>query len=364
MREYVGWSVYDKVVIVIKEQSTLYEDIPQAYIVNPSDKKQMNSALNWAQGRNNAKVKVIETSNDNFKLTLLDSARNSYQGGKLSFWNCLIEKKSEKLRCAVGISADILLTLLMQNKFEYGYLDKPVMFARKQGNLGVITKDMKEYKEAQKDKDIRKAMSQNKTSKWIPGYNYVTPTLDETYIGCVYVPLKMDYILSGFDCKSTYDYELKLNKDRREHRAVHTNCIKDKKIKSMSDLCRQTINEIDIMYNEIKQTDKIKSKYLDKLIVHSVLLSNEHTVTNKEKLPSRTHGQFELKQDMSIEEVYTKVINHLQERAVELIRIFPDIKIYHVENFIIKLEDTKTLNENEKILLAHLLKVNKVLNKL
>ena len=89
MREYVGWSVYDKVVIVIKEQSTLYEDIPQAYIVNPSDKKQMNSALNWAQGRNNAKVKVIETSNDNFKLTLLDSARNSYQGGKLSFWNCL-----------------------------------------------------------------------------------------------------------------------------------------------------------------------------------------------------------------------------------------------------------------------------------
>lgn len=201
--EYSRWSLYDKVLIVVKDSEKI-DTCPKAYIVDPKDKKQLEAAKNWAsrfmghekdKDGNNVAVwsepKVIETDNSGFELELLETAHSSSQGGKQSFWNCRISKYKSQWK--VGINSDLLLLALKQGEFINGKSSSTYSFARCSGGLGLINKDMAEYSLAVADMQTKKELSRGKTSKWKIGRNYHTLTMDYIYLGEVYTPITFDF---------------------------------------------------------------------------------------------------------------------------------------------------------------------------
>ncbi len=216
--EYNGWKLLDKIVIVTTATNHYKYGYPQGYIVDPSNKKQLESALSWGgrtvykedengQFETDANDKlishyeeagVIETDNKGFRLQLLDCADGSSQGGKLSFWNCLISKDDKSY--VVGINSELLLELMLQSTFTNGLCDKEICFARKNGNVGALHPKMTQYQDALKDNKFRKSVSTKKTSKWQLGHNYITLSKNDIYLGEFYQPIKHDY-----HCESSWN---------------------------------------------------------------------------------------------------------------------------------------------------------------
>lgn len=206
MSDYKGWTLFDKVIIVSKREQKwdfnegdYVEGELQGYIVDPSNKTMLENAIRWGTVSRRLEEKddkgryIYETlepaqytwENKDFTLELLDAAESSSQGGKLSFWNCLITKGEYKFK--VGIAANLLLELLKQSTFVNGVCQSPVFFARCKGGVGMLHKDMDSYKEAladmQKKKDVK---SGKKTSKWEIGCNYVTLQTDSILLTKAY----------------------------------------------------------------------------------------------------------------------------------------------------------------------------------
>ena len=134
--DYQGYKLIDTIMLVCRDKATHEEsinlhaskDVYQAYLVDPSNKKQLESARSWAKWteygpryRNDAgdwtrdyEIKhepvEFEFNNNCFTLELLDCAGGSSQGGKLSFWNCLVTRDDRVFK--IGIDSDMLLDLL------------------------------------------------------------------------------------------------------------------------------------------------------------------------------------------------------------------------------------------------------------
>lgn len=207
--EYTGWSLYDNITLVLKENSKY--SYPQAYLVNPKDKKQLARAIEWGTTktylynenkepvRNEKgyheytlnKPEVITVDNKHFKIELLESAHGSYQGGKQSFWNCLVYR--DDIKFIIGIDSELLLHALKQSKFIYGKSEEVFSFARCSGGVGILHTDMKDYTDAIRDMEAKEDNKRGKTSKWELGRNYTTLTLNELYIGDVYKPINITY---------------------------------------------------------------------------------------------------------------------------------------------------------------------------
>lgn len=214
-REYNGWKLLDKIIIVKTANNHYKYGCPQGYVVDPSNKKQLESAKSWGgntiyeRDENGNYVKdangnyvkhyegaeIVETSNCDFKLTLLDCAGGSSQGGKLSFWNCLIEKDDDKY--VIGINSELLLELMLQSTFKNGVCDKKICFARKNGNVGALHTGMTQYKDALNDTALRKDVSTKKTTKWQIGSNYITLNNNDFYLGEIYQPILFESILEN-----------------------------------------------------------------------------------------------------------------------------------------------------------------------
>ena len=206
MAEYKGWTLFDKVIIVAKREKRwdfnkrdYVEGELQGYIVDPSNKTMLENAIRWGtftertdEKDKNGRWIYKETppseypfDNNGFTLELLDCAEGSSQGGKLSFWNCLITKEEHKFK--VGIAANLLLELLKQSTFINGVCQSPVFFARCKGGVGMLHKDMDSYKEALSDMKKKSAVkSGKKTSKWEIGCNYVTLQTDSILLTKAY----------------------------------------------------------------------------------------------------------------------------------------------------------------------------------
>ena len=127
--EYLMYKLLDNIMLVCRdEEHYKSSDAMQAYLVDPSNKKQLKSAQDWAtwtdygprvkteSGRWESewekKHEPIEYTfgNQHFKLELLDCAGGSSQGGKLSFWNCIVSKDDKN--CAVVRVDDDTLVFL------------------------------------------------------------------------------------------------------------------------------------------------------------------------------------------------------------------------------------------------------------
>jgi len=203
---YVGWKLFEKVIIVAKElrsyQKLKYssdEDAVQGYLVDPTNKKQLKTALRWAEwteyGTYNPETReydhlvehkgvVHEFDNRGFTLELLASAEGSSQGGKLSFWNCKVTKDDKSF--IIGIAADLLLDVLRNTTVVNGVVQEPLFFARCKGGVGMLSEKMEAYQQAVSDMTRRKTMSRGKTSRFVVGNTYCTTTQTNVYLGELY----------------------------------------------------------------------------------------------------------------------------------------------------------------------------------
>lgn len=194
--DYNGWALFDKVLLVCREHYKC--DIYQAYLCDPNNKKQIENARRWGSwteyGEYDKETKTypnkkehpaveFEFENNGFEFQLYDSAGGSSQGGKLSFWNCLVTKDNKTFM--IGINADLLINLLLASTFVNGKCAETVSFARCKGGVGVLHKGMKEYQMALNDM-AKKQQVKKKTSKHVIGCNYVTLTEDHIYLGDFY----------------------------------------------------------------------------------------------------------------------------------------------------------------------------------
>lgn len=191
----MGYKLYDNVIIYSKANCKDTE-IPGAYIADASDKKMCENAANWAsihQGHyENGKYisdKPIEGNKDiytnaNFRLSFLSYAGNSTQGGKLSFWNCIITAPDNK-QFMVGINSEMLLDVIKSSTIIGGNVQEEVVFARENGNLGVLVKDSPAYQDAIDYEQKRADINKKKTSKWKPGYSYNTLTESDVCVGSI-----------------------------------------------------------------------------------------------------------------------------------------------------------------------------------
>lgn len=199
--DYEGIKIYNKVIIVEKQPNNYYasdddeKTIPQGYVVDVGNQKMLDTALHWSEEykydnsllkgksyhdlteeerdayRNSrAEVEGIKHEYDNgqFEITLDESADNSSQGGKLSFWNCII-KASDGKEYLIGINSELLLHLMMSNTFINGKCQNKIWLGRVKGNqVGAFTENMSEFNQAKEDEKTRQqAKTANKN--YAPG---------------------------------------------------------------------------------------------------------------------------------------------------------------------------------------------------
>ena len=225
--DYKGYKLLDKIILVCKdlpERNTSYGSNSgatyyQAYFVDPSNKSQLSSARNWAEwtessgSYRNAEGKWVrdweidhkpvefEFDNNGFTLELLDCAGGSSQGGKLSFWNCLVKKDDKTFK--IGINSEMLLALLKDATFIKGVCQSPLIFITQKGKVGLTVEGSETYKQCVADRELKKDLKKSATSKFSFGDITKTPTITEAYLGTI----TQYYKFEGDDDSRYYWYE-------------------------------------------------------------------------------------------------------------------------------------------------------------
>ena len=182
--KYTGIKIYKEVIIVAKNKNYSYydsekrsyveTDYPQAYVVEKGNTKMLASAKDWA----GSACKEYEFKNGEFTFSLCDPAHGSSQGGKLSFWNCLITIDGNSF--LIGISSEILCELLKNSTFINGTCKEKVYLGRINGNVGAFTSSMDLFKKGQEDEKIR---NEKKTTTYVPGDFVYTLKEERIYLG-------------------------------------------------------------------------------------------------------------------------------------------------------------------------------------
>ena len=207
--EYSGWKQIGGISIIYSTNDNMEyngKKYPKAYIAETKNKKAIESGIKWAESYEWSKdyktstrrePTVVETDNNGFSFQIISAAGNSWQGGKLSFWMCLMEKRGIK-PFAVGINADILCDLILETVMNKGKTDEKVFFARKNGQLGVLHENMPSYQELLKDEQLKKDVAKKKTTKWKIGYKYQTLTTSDVMFGMFSKIVSFDYDNGGY----------------------------------------------------------------------------------------------------------------------------------------------------------------------
>ena len=208
--DYRGYKLIDKIMLVCRDMSehedshgyNKYKDCYQAYLVDPSNKKQLDSARHWAKwteygpsyrneetGKWERKYEIehppveFEFDNNGFELELRDCAGGSSQGGKLSFWNCVVTKDNKKF--VIGINSDMLLDLLKNATFVNGKCQSPLIFITQKGKVGMTVEGSETYQQCIKDKELLSSLKKSQTSKFTFGDKISTATLNDVYLGTI-----------------------------------------------------------------------------------------------------------------------------------------------------------------------------------
>ena len=193
--DYKGYKLIDKIILVGKTPRK--EEVHmQAYLVDPSNKKQLESAKYWASwneygpyDRDTRKYEwtiehsgtEFEFDNNGFTLELLDCAGGSSQGGKLSFWNCLVSKNEQTFM--IGINSDMLLDLLKNATFINGKCQSELVFITCKGKVGMTVKGSDTYLQCIKDQETKNNIKSKATNKYPFGSRIQTATLNEVFLG-------------------------------------------------------------------------------------------------------------------------------------------------------------------------------------
>ena len=207
--DYQGYKLLDQIMLVCRAEPE-HEDsfgrnggrsCYQAYLVDPSNKKQLESARYWAkwteygpQYKNDEGKWVrdyeiehdpVEFTFDNsgFELELKDCAGGSSQGGKLSFWNCLVTKENKTF--LIGINSDMLLDLLKNACFDKGKCQSSLIFITQKGKVGMTVIGSDTWQQCVKDKELMKSMKSSQVSKFSFGDKVSTATINDVYLGTI-----------------------------------------------------------------------------------------------------------------------------------------------------------------------------------
>lgn len=217
--DYKGIKIYNKILIVEKTEIT--EDgynwrgrtVNQGYIVDKQNKKMLDNALRWAKwtkydasilggkyywhkevtddmraayqaSKKTMEGIVHEYDNGSFTISLSEAALTSSQGGKVSFWNCIITAPDGK-SFLVGINSELLLHLLVSNTFINGTCQGKVWLGRVGTQTGAFTEAMEDFKQAKLDEEKRNAVKKAST-KYVPGDIVATLKQKQLYVGSVY----------------------------------------------------------------------------------------------------------------------------------------------------------------------------------
>lgn len=207
--DYKGYKLIDKITLVCRNKAEHVEAVRnpvrreyQAYLVDPSNKKQLESARHWAKWTEYGPTfKDEETGkweheyvlhhepvefdfdNNGFTLELLDCAGGSSQGGKLSFWNCKVSK--DEIDFIIGINSDMLLDLLKNATFVEGKCQSPLIFITQKGKVGMTVEGSETYKQCIKDRELLSDLKKTQTSKFSFGDLVNTATINEVYLGTI-----------------------------------------------------------------------------------------------------------------------------------------------------------------------------------
>lgn len=283
--EYNGWNLLSKALLICRQP--VDDNIYQAYLCDPENKKQIKTARDWGDytfyGKYDAQTRTypnkkeypaieFEFDNSGFEFELYDSAEGSSQGGKLSFWNCLVKKDNKVFK--IGINADLLLNLLVSSNFKDGKCKELVSFARRNGGVGVLHDGMKEYKLAVQDMESRQKVKK-KTSKHVIGHNYVTLTEDDIYLGDFY---------------QWYEPIYEVRKDRYYSSWTRNQFVGYKKLEKP--IVRKLFCRTRKEYVTIKEYCKYFNENGQQLYDHDF----------RDKLPSRTEGDIKLELDATNED--------------------------------------------------------------
>lgn len=308
-------------ILIVSKVINYKEDAPQAYIVDPDNKKQIESARSWGTdykytGLYNQKdvFEPIEyyVDNEGFKLTIVDCAGTSSQGGKLSFWNCLIEKEPN-IRVIVGIDQVNLLSLIRQSTIVNGTIKESLSLAKLSSTAGAVHKDMVEWSKSKQNKIIDKK-GQKKTSKWEIGRNYTSLTKNTLYIGDLYnwveqrTTYKEENTPGYYGVRKVAHYHLKFTDTPvKRHCVFELGSYISKDI--VKDINENKIKSIESLYDkiigQIRDTSKLRDTY-DLCRKSIIFYDKENLITS---LPSRYTGDIKLDS--------TNHINKLQELLTE-----------------------------------------------
>lgn len=194
------YKLLDNIMLICRDEDHLKStEAMQAYLVDPSNKSQLKNARTWGswteygpsvktesgrwQHEWEKKHEPLEFTfeNKNFGLELLDCAGGSSQGGKLSFWNCIVTRDDKRFK--IGINSDMLLELLKNATFVNGVCQGDLRFVTDNGKVGMCTEGSELHKNAIKDMELKALVKNNSVSKFEFGDILKTTMLHEVYLG-------------------------------------------------------------------------------------------------------------------------------------------------------------------------------------
>ena len=120
-----------------------------------------------------------------------DSADNSWNGGKLSFWNCTVTAPDGN-KFIIGVNQTLLCDLLLNCTLVNGKLQGKVWLGREKTNTGVYVETMSQFKQAREEKLLREICSKDKTTRYEVGDVVRTLTQKFVYGGTVYTPIRVE----------------------------------------------------------------------------------------------------------------------------------------------------------------------------
>jgi hypothetical protein len=213
------YKLLDNIMLVCRDEDHYKStDAMQAYLVDPSNKNQLKSARTWATWTEYGPSIKTESGrwerewekqhepieytfgNQHFKLELLDCAGGSSQGGKLSFWNCIVSKEDKRFK--IGINSDMLLELLKNATFVKGVCQDDLLFVTDNGKVGMCAEGSEIHKNAIKDMELKAAVKSKSVNKFSFGDIVETSTLKEIYLGTI----NQYYVFDPGEINATYHH--------------------------------------------------------------------------------------------------------------------------------------------------------------
>lgn len=368
-----GWKLYEKVIIV--EKPDTYNNIVQGYIVEKGNSKQLQSAVNWAlYGKRDLdrdeyiKNNTVELNNKDFELELYKGPTGSYQGGKLSFANCII-RHGEK-EWVIGINTQCLIELIKQSTFINGKCNEKLCFARCEGNVTMLHEDMQEYKDAIAYENKRKNINKGKTRKWEFGKTYDTLKESTLYLG------KVNCILGySTDYKSvkyngyTYNactYEI-YKKSEVRHLCLSMNTVRNLldiaddctsiKLSEFVKIIKQKHKELSKkLLDAYKDNDKINKRNSYVLSCLEGLFESKYNNGITARQPGNFHIEVDMDQTEALEQIY-KCLTQFYKKHKEF------VSFRHLELFGIRVKDSDKITKSDNEIIQELVNYIKMPSK-